>query len=86
MPGIKKQNKSVRRDILRYEDNDYMRDLMNKMMKYRIEDKVAFRNKANDYDKKSNKASKVNNNNSNSNSNNNNNSSNLNNNGSTSGS
>jgi hypothetical protein len=51
----------VRRDILRWEDTDYMREIMNKMIKYRIEDKVAFRNNDN-YERKGHKSSKNNNN------------------------
>ena len=44
MGANKKQQKSLKRDLLRYDDINSMRDLATKMNKHRVEDKNAFKN------------------------------------------
>ena len=52
----------MRRDMLRWEDSSLMKDMMNKMLKNRVDDKVAFRNMPNDTDKRRNQSNNKNNN------------------------
>lgn len=43
----------MRRDLLRWDDSSLMKDMMNKMLKNRVDDKIAFKNMPNnDPDKK----------------------------------
>jgi hypothetical protein len=51
--------------MLRWEDSSLMKDMMNKMIRNRVDDKIAFRNLPNDTDKKRNQSNNKNSNNGN---------------------